>query len=83
MQHLRFINSPALSGPENMAIDEALGKSLAARRDFAYLRFYRWNPPTLSFGYNQRIEKLVDIDAVNNAGIGIVRRMSGGENGLS
>lgn len=76
---LRFIDSGHRSAVENMAIDEALAISVAQNRDFACLRFYRWRPYALSFGYNQSPEKLVDLKAVADSGLGIVRRMSGGK----
>lgn len=40
--------TPPRSGPENMAMDEAL---LMASGDLPVLRTYRWASPTLSFGY--------------------------------
>jgi len=76
---LRFIDSGPRSAVENMAIDEALAMSAGQKRDFACLRFYRWQPYALSFGYNQSPEKLVDLKAVAESGLGIVRRMSGGK----
>ena len=30
------------------------------------IRFYGWNPPTLSVGYFQNIEKEINLDAVKN-----------------
>mgnify|MGYP000851938984 FL=1 len=76
---LRFIDSGPRSAVENMAVDEALAISAGQNRDFACLRFYRWRPYALSFGYNQSLEKLVDLNAVSDSGLGIVRRMSGGK----
>lgn len=76
---LRFIDSGPRAAVENMAIDEALALSAGQSRDFACLRFYRWLPYALSFGYNQSPEKLVDLNAVADSGLGIVRRMSGGK----
>jgi len=40
------------SGEYNMAMDEALLEEVACHGG-AYLRFYRWDPPTLSLGRNQ------------------------------
>ncbi len=79
MKTLRFINSGAADGATNMAIDEALALSLARSRDFAYIRFYQWQPPTLSFGYNQNIAELIDAETARQLGLGLVRRMSGGK----
>ena len=76
---LRFINSGAQNAAFNMALDEALAVTLARKRDFSYLRFYRWQPAALSFGYNQHIDRLVDLEALGRAKVGIVRRMSGGK----
>lgn len=76
---LRLIDSGPMSAVENMAVDEALAISTGQRRDFACLRFYRWQPYALSFGYNQSPEKLVDLKEVADSGLGIVRRMSGGK----
>ncbi len=60
-----------------MAVDEALMLGLANSDFFGFLRFYKWNPPTLSFGYNQKIEHLIIPEKAD--GIGMVRRMSGGK----
>ncbi|MDD3145821.1 MAG: biotin/lipoate A/B protein ligase family protein [Candidatus Riflebacteria bacterium] len=76
---LRFINSGAQPPEYNMALDEALAISLAQKRNFCYLRFYRWYPASLSFGYNQRIERLIDFEEAARHKLGIVRRMSGGK----
>ncbi|RCK78640.1 MAG: Lipoate-protein ligase A [Candidatus Ozemobacter sibiricus] len=62
----------------NMAIDEALQRRVAAGASGPVLRFYRWDPPSLSFGYAQSIAHLVDPAAAVAAGIGLVRRMTGG-----
>ena len=42
------------------------------------IRFYGWNPPTLSIGYFQKVNKEIDLDRVKNQGIGFVRRPTGG-----
>ena len=63
----------------NMAIDELLAGTLADNSNSAYLRFYQWQPATISFGYNQRIDRLIDIEAAKACGIGLVRRMTGGK----
>jgi len=63
----------------NMAIDEVLASNIGNQPDMIYLRFYQWHPATLSFGYNQKVEKLVDINAARASGLDLVRRMSGGK----
>jgi len=58
------------AGPLNMAIDEVL----LDRARFAILRFYRWNKPTVSFGYFVRFA-----DGCAVAGQrAMVRRWTGG-----
>ncbi|MEW6709355.1 MAG: hypothetical protein AB1403_05965 [Candidatus Riflebacteria bacterium] len=78
---IRFITDMPQSGPMNMAIDETLTMTLlgSASADLGFLRFYQWSPPTMSFGYNQAIEKLIDIETAVKSGFGLVRRMSGGK----
>jgi lipoate-protein ligase A len=58
------------SGAENMAIDEAL-LDRVVRSGGAFLRLYRWDPPTLSIGRNQQMEL--------KAGTPVVRRPTGGK----
>ncbi len=78
MKELRYIASGAGTAARNMASDEVLALSLAEQRDFSYLRIYSWKPAALSFGYNQKIEKIVNINLVQSSGISLVRRMTGG-----
>jgi len=49
-----IVDAVGRSGEYNMAMDEALLEEVA-RHGSAYLRFYRWDPPTLSVGRNQPI----------------------------
>lgn len=65
------------SGAANMAIDQAIAMACAARESLPTLRFYRWQPPTISLGRHQ---PLADIDqaAAETHGYEIVRRSTGG-----
>lgn len=76
---MRFIDSGYQSAAANMSLDEALSVMLGQRRNYSYLRFYRWQPASFSFGYNQRLERLIDLEALAKSGLGIVRRMTGGK----
>ncbi len=61
-----------------MAVDEVLfQKSLAGRVTF--LRFYRWERPTASFGYSQDVRQVADVDSCRRHGIDLVRRITGGK----
>ena len=66
------------SGAGNMAVDEALLED-AVRSGRAAWRLYRWDPPTLSFGRNEPIAELYDLDEITRRGIATVRRPTGGK----
>lgn len=76
--YLRVIDTGYNDGFMNMAIDEAISIALSENRVPITLRFYRWNPPTLSIGYFQKAEKEVDFDDLKKHNIGFVRRPTGG-----
>ncbi len=67
-----------LSGSLNMAVDDFLFQSLPDV-PVTCLRFYAWKRPTVSFGYSQDIRKVVDVEHLQEQGIDIVRRMTGGK----
>lgn len=73
-----FINSGPCSPSYNMALDEALLDWHSEGLIPPVIRFYEWNPATLSIGYFQSVEKEIDLDAVNRLGLGFVRRPTGG-----
>ncbi|HDT9050803.1 TPA: lipoate--protein ligase family protein [Staphylococcus pseudintermedius] len=62
----------------NMALDEALLNFVSRGEIDPVVRFYTWNPPTLSIGYFQRLSKEIDIEKVKEKGYGLVRRQTGG-----
>ena len=59
-----------------MGVDEALLAS-AVRTGRPSLRFYRWQGPWLSLGYGQILDR-ERIEACRHAGVGVVRRVTGG-----
>ncbi|MGN7387813.1 lipoate--protein ligase family protein [Sporosarcina sp. SAFN-015] len=73
-----FLNSGKCSPSYNMALDEALLEWHSRGEIGPVLRFYEWEPATLSIGYFQRVEKEIDLDAVKKNGLGFVRRPTGG-----
>lgn len=73
-----ILDKDLLRGSLNMAIDDFLFQSLGEEPQ-TYLRFYRWEKPTVSLGYTQNIEKVVDVEYCQKQGIDIVRRMTGGK----
>ena len=73
-----FINTGSHDPYYNMAMDEALLNFVSRGEIDPVVRFYTWNPATLSVGYFQRLKKEIDIDKVNEKGFGLVRRQTGG-----
>ncbi|HPF70972.1 MAG TPA: lipoate--protein ligase family protein [Candidatus Krumholzibacteria bacterium] len=73
---LRVLVDGAADGAANMARDRSL---LDAHRpgDDPVLRIYRWDPPAVTIGYNQKFADF-DEDAVRAAGYDVVRRPTGG-----
>ncbi|REB10046.1 lipoate--protein ligase family protein [Sporosarcina sp. BI001-red] len=62
----------------NMALDEALLDWHSKGEIGPVLRFYEWEPATLSIGYFQSVSKEIDMEAVQQYGLGFVRRPTGG-----
>ena len=73
-----FINTGSKNPYYNMAMDEALLNFVSRGEIDPVIRFYTWNPATLSIGYFQRLQKEIDIEKVNEKGFGLVRRQTGG-----
>jgi lipoyl(octanoyl) transferase len=74
----RFIDSGNCSPSFNMALDEALLDWHSEGKFPPVIRFYGWNPATLSVGYFQNVEKEIDMAIVKSLGLGFVRRPTGG-----
>ena len=74
----RFIDSGNCSPAYNMALDEVLLEWNSEGNFPPVIRFYGWNPATLSVGYFQKAEKEIDFEAVKRNGLGFVRRPTGG-----
>lgn len=73
-----YIDSGDCSPAYNMALDEALLEWHSKKKIPPVIRFYGWNPATLSVGYFQKVEKEINMDAVHKYGLGFVRRPTGG-----
>ncbi|MDK3849463.1 biotin/lipoate A/B protein ligase family protein [Staphylococcus pseudintermedius] len=73
-----FMNTGSHHPCYNMALDEALLNFVSRGEIDPVVRFYTWNPPTLSIGYFQRLSKEIDIEKVKEKGYGLVRRQTGG-----
>ena len=73
-----FINSGPCRPSYNMALDEALLDWHSNGEIPPVIRFYEWNPATLSIGYFQEAMKEINLQAVKEQGLGFVRRPTGG-----
>jgi lipoyl(octanoyl) transferase len=74
----QFIDSGNCSPSFNMAMDEALLDWHSEGKIPPTIRFYGWNPATLSIGYFQKVDKEIDLNAVRDHQLGFVRRPTGG-----
>ncbi len=72
----RLILDPPAEGARNMALDHALARECPP--DEGVLRFYGWSLPTISFGRNEPTRGRYDRGAAQEAGLGFVRRPTGG-----
>lgn len=74
---LRFLDTGALPGALNMAVDDIL-LDAARHGGGPILRTYGWSPPAVSLGFGQRAREAVDVGRCRDLGIDIVRRPTGG-----
>ncbi|WP_102345621.1 lipoate--protein ligase family protein [Bacillus sp. Marseille-P3661] len=77
-ENWNFIDSGNCPPSYNMALDEALLNWHSEGKIGPTIRFYGWNPPTLSVGYFQTVENEINMEAVQSHGLGFVRRPTGG-----
>jgi lipoate-protein ligase A len=61
-----------------MAVDEAVWRGRQAGTSPPTVRFFAWQPPTVSLGYGQPLGRDVDVVACYRLGVGLVRRPTGG-----
>ena len=68
-----FVNTKSSNPFYNMAVDEALMNFVSREEIDPVIRFYTWNPATLSIGYFQKLTKEIDIEKVKEKGFGLQR----------
>ncbi|WP_377888538.1 biotin/lipoate A/B protein ligase family protein [Alkalihalobacillus sp. R86527] len=78
MKQWAFISSGDRSPAYNMALDEALLKWHSEGEIPPVIRFYGWDPATLSVGYFQQVDRDIDLTSVEKYNLGFVRRPTGG-----
>jgi lipoyl(octanoyl) transferase len=77
MPRWRLLLTDPASGPENMALDEALMARARSTGEWV-LRVYSWSSPTLSLGRHQSACAAYDPATLAAAGLAAVRRPTGG-----
>lgn len=78
MDNWRFIPIQTKNGYWNMALDEAILRSVISRKSPFTIRFYKWKPSTISIGKNQSLSAEVNVEIAKQRGFDIVRRITGG-----
>lgn len=73
----RWLASADAPGAEQMAVDAGL-LDRAAQTGEGVVRVFGWDQPTLSFGRHERARGRFDPDTLERAGVGVVRRPTGG-----
>lgn len=73
-----FVNSGPCDPAYNMALDEALLHWHSEGLIPPVIRFYEWNPATLSVGYFQKAKRDLNFEQIHKLGLGFVRRPTGG-----
>ncbi len=78
MNDWRFIPLEIKDGYWNMALDESILKAVIQKKTPYTIRFYKWNPSTVSIGRNQSLTNEVNIKFCKHNNFNIVRRITGG-----
>ena len=78
MDTWRFLPLETNNAFMNMAIDEAILNKRIAGLVPNTLRFFRWQPSSVSIGKNQNPENELFLDNCKQHGVDVVRRISGG-----
>lgn len=76
--HWRLIDTGPLTGPDNMAVDEALLQHFDPQGSVPIFRLYRWQPAALSIGRFQKAADELDLDRISADRLPLVRRITGG-----
>ena len=78
MQKWRLIDTGHLSAAENMALDDVILECRAKYLIPDTIRFLQFDPPAALVGYHQDVGQEIRLDYVNNHGIEVNRRLTGG-----
>ncbi len=74
----RLIRLEEFDAYTNMALDEIILERVIQGKALPTIRFFTWNPSSVSIGNFQGAEQEVNIPVCKNNGISVVRRITGG-----
>src|SRR3989338_7013008 len=74
----RIIPLHTTNAYEAMGIDEAVAEAVGKGISKPTIRFWRWQPSTVSIGYFQSMEDEVDVQKCREQKVDVVRRITGG-----
>jgi lipoate-protein ligase A len=74
----RLIPLETNNGFKNMALDEAILNQTIKGESSNTIRFYKWNPSTVSIGRHQSLSAEVDMIRLKKLNFNVVRRITGG-----
>jgi len=74
----RFLPLETRNGFWNMALDEAILDAIIEKESPNTLRFFKWDPSTISIGRNQSLSNEVNVSYARERNFNIVRRITGG-----
>jgi len=77
MQFIRLITQGPYHAFFNMALDEAISKSIRQKLSPPTLRLYQWDRPSVTIGYFQKISE-INTEYCTEQGYPVVRRVTGG-----
>ena len=78
MKKFRMIPFQYFDAFTNMALDETIMEGVRKGSTLPTIRFYGWDPSAVSIGIFQGVRNEVNLDATKNAGVDVVRRLTGG-----
>jgi lipoate-protein ligase A len=78
MTSWQLIESPNLSGPQNMEYDLKLFHDFEKGLVPSTLRIYSWKPNCISLGYSQKMDRWIDGKMARKLGWDVVKRPTGG-----
>ncbi len=78
MEIWRYLPLEVRNGFWNMALDEAVLKSVIEKKSSFTFRLFKWKPSCISIGSNQSVSDEVNLDIANEKGFDVVRRITGG-----